>query len=103
MKRSMVVALVGTCAVAAPAMEASAQTVQYRSPAGVEYRAQLDTGAIARADSARAVEPRNVERFVQLGVAQSGVRQFREAIQTFPRGLAIEPNNALLYRWRGHR
>jgi hypothetical protein len=30
-------------------------------------------------------------------------RQFREAIATFTRGLEIEPNNALLLRWRGHR
>jgi tetratricopeptide (TPR) repeat protein len=44
-----------------------------------------------------------VARIIQLGVAQSGARQFREAIQTFTRGLAIEPNNAMLYRWRGHR
>jgi len=31
------------------------------------------------------------------------VRQYREAIETFSRGLKIAPNNALLYRWRGHR
>jgi len=82
---------------------ASAQTVQYRSPAGVEYRAQRDTGAIARAESALAADPRNVDRIIALGVAQSGVRQYREAIETFTRGLKIAPNNALLYRWRGHR
>jgi len=82
---------------------AGAQSVQYRSPTGVEYRSQLDTGAIARAESALAVDPRNVERIIQLGVAQSGVRQYREAIETFTRGLALGPNNALLYRWRGHR
>ena len=82
---------------------AAAQSVQYRSPAGVEYRAQRDTGPIARAESALAADPRNVERIIQLGVAQSGARQFREAIQTFTRGLRIAPNNALLYRWRGHR
>ena len=35
--------------------------------------------------------------------AQSGARQLREAIATFTRGLEIEPNNALLLRWRGHR
>src|SRR5213079_2627271 len=87
----------------AAAAPASGQSVQYRSAAGVEYRAQRDTGAVARAESALAAEPRNVERIIQLGIAQSGVRQFREAIQTFTRGLAIEPNNALLYRWRGHR
>jgi tetratricopeptide (TPR) repeat protein len=79
------------------------QTVQYRSPAGVEYRAQQDTGAVARAESSLAADPRNVERIIALGVAQSGVRRYREAIQTFSRGIALAPNNALLYRWRGHR
>jgi tetratricopeptide (TPR) repeat protein len=78
-------------------------TVQYRSPSGAAYYSQLDTGAVARAESALAAEPRNVQRIIQLGVAQSGARQFREAIRTFTRGLALEPNNAMLYRWRGHR
>jgi len=79
------------------------QAVEYRSPAGVEYRAQRDTGAIARAESALVADPRNVDRIIALGVAQSGVRQYREAIATFTRGLKVAPNNALLYRWRGHR
>lgn len=79
------------------------QSVQYRSPAGIEYRAQRDTGPVARAESALAADPRNVERFIELGLAQSGARQFREAIQTFTRALAISPNNPVLYRWRGHR
>src|SRR2546428_12342182 len=82
---------------------AGGQSVQYRSAAGVEYRAQPDTGAIARAESALAADPRNVERIIQLGVAQSGARQFREAIETFTRGLTIAPNDAVLYRWRDHR
>ena len=85
------------------ATTADAQSVQYRSPAGVEYRSQADTGAIARAQAALASDPRNVDRIIALGVAQSGVRQFREAIETFTRGLEIAPNNAMLYRWRGHR
>src|SRR4029079_4840202 len=62
-----------------------------------------DTGAIARAERALAADPRNPQRFVDVAVAQSGVRQFREAIQTLTRGLAVSPNNALLLRWRGHR
>jgi tetratricopeptide (TPR) repeat protein len=90
-------------AIALAGAPAAAQSVQYRSPAGVEYRSQPDTGAIARAESALVANPRNIERIIQLGVAQSGARQFREAIATFNRGLAIEPNNALLLRWRGHR
>src|SRR5919201_5929448 len=80
-----------------------AQSVEYRSPAGVTYRSQRDTGAIARAESALKADPQNVDRIIALGVAQSGVRQYREAIQTFTRGLKIAPNSALLYRWRGHR
>jgi tetratricopeptide (TPR) repeat protein len=90
-------------AFAAAIAPAGGQSVQYRSPAGVEYRSQPDTGAIARAERALAAEPRSVERIIQLGVAQSGARQFREAIQTFTRGLAIAPNDPMLYRWRGHR
>jgi tetratricopeptide (TPR) repeat protein len=93
---TLIVALVGAAPVAA-------QSVQYRSAAGVEYRSQPDTGAIARAESALAADPRNVERFIQLGVAQSGARQFREAVQTFTRGLAVAPNDPMLLRWRGHR
>src|SRR5437764_10485234 len=89
-------------AVAATA-PAAGQSVQYRSASGVGYPAQRDTGAMARAESALAADPRNVERIIQLGVAQSGVRQYREAIQTFTRGLTIAPTDAMLYRWRGHR
>jgi tetratricopeptide (TPR) repeat protein len=99
MRHTLGVALVAAIVGGAPA---AAQSVEYRA-AGVEYRAQRDTGPIARAESALAAKPRDVERIIQLGVAQSGARQFREAIQTFTRGLAIAPNDPLLYRWRGHR
>jgi tetratricopeptide (TPR) repeat protein len=81
----------------------SGNAVQYRSPAGVEYKALTDTGAVARADSALAADPDNVDRILELGLAWSGIRGYREAIETFSRGIAIEPDNALLYRWRGHR
>jgi tetratricopeptide (TPR) repeat protein len=88
---------------AAAAAPAAAQTLQYRSPAGGEYRSQPDTGGVARAEAALAADPRNVARFVELGLAQSAVRQFREAIGTFTRGLAVAPDDAALSRWRGHR
>jgi tetratricopeptide (TPR) repeat protein len=98
--------MIGVCTVLAaiqPSVPAGAQSVQYRSPAGKEYRAQADTGPIGRAQQALAADPRNVQRIIALGVAQSGARQFREAIETFTRGIAIAPNDAMLYRWRGHR
>lgn len=91
------------CALLAVPGAAFAQSVQYRSPAGIEYRSQPDTGAIARAESALAADQKNVQRYIALGVAQSGARQFREAIATFTRAMAIAPNDAMLYRWRGHR
>lgn len=96
------VAAIGLTLALAPA-QAPAQSVQYRSPAGVEYRALPDTGPVARAEAALARDPRNVALFIQLGIAQSAARQFREAIATFTRGLAIAPADPVLYRWRGHR
>lgn len=102
-RTSAVAFLVAGVAIAAIAAPAASQSVQYRSRAGVEYRAQRDTGPIARAERALAAEPRNIERIIQLGVAQSGARAFREAIETFTRGLAIAPDDPMLLRWRGHR
>ncbi|MEO5567105.1 MAG: tetratricopeptide repeat protein [Gemmatimonadaceae bacterium] len=88
-----------------PTTPSSAQSssLQYRSPAGVDYLAQADTGPIARAAAALGADPRNIDRIIALGVAQSGARQFREAIATFARGLEIAPDHPMLLRWRGHR
>jgi tetratricopeptide (TPR) repeat protein len=88
-----------------PLLEArqTAQSVQYKSPEGVEYRSLPDTDAVKSARAALEANPKNIALIIDLGVAQSGARQFREAIATFSRGLEIEPNNALLLRWRGHR
>ena len=96
-------ALGASLALGLATVPARAQSPQYRSPAGVQYRAQADTGPVARAAAALAADPRNVDLIIALGVAQSGARQFREAIATFTRGIAIAPDNAMLYRWRGHR
>ena len=85
------------------AHQAGAQSVEYKSPAGVEYRSLPDTEAVTKAQADLKADPRNVAKIIDLGVAQSGARQYREAIATFTRGLEIEPNNALLLRWRGHR
>lgn len=87
----------------AGAAESNPQPVQYKSPAGVEYRSLPDTEAVTKGRAALAAEPRNVSRIIDLGVALSGARQFREAIDVFTRGLGLEPDNALLLRWRGHR
>jgi tetratricopeptide (TPR) repeat protein len=103
MRNTLVVFAAVALAGPAGSRPAAAQSTQYRSPAGVAYVSQADTGAVARAESALAAEPRNVERIIALGLAQSGIRRYREAIETFTRGIAIAPDNAVLYRWRGHR
>lgn len=82
---------------------AAGQTVQHRAPGGAVYVSQPDTGAVARAESALAADPNKVELILALGLAESGIRRYREAIATFSRGIAIAPDNAVLYRWRGHR
>ena len=68
--------------------------MQYRSPQGVKYRSLPDTDAVKSARAALDANPRSITRIIDLGVAQSCARQFREAIATFTRGLEIEPNNA---------
>jgi tetratricopeptide (TPR) repeat protein len=79
------------------------QQPQYRSAARVEYFAQPATGGVAHAESLSAADPRNVDLLIELGKQQAAIRQYREAIQTFTRGIRIAPDNPLLYRWRGHR
>ncbi|MDB4913825.1 MAG: tol-pal system protein YbgF [Gemmatimonadetes bacterium] len=81
----------------------SAQTVQYHSRAGVDFTAAPDTGAVARATNDLAADPKNVDKIITLGLAQSAVKQYKEAIATFSRGIALAPRNPILYRWRGHR
>jgi tetratricopeptide (TPR) repeat protein len=103
MKLATLTFVLGVALGPAAAVQTGGQSVQYTSPAGAEYRSLPDTEAVTKARAALAAEPRNVARIIDLGVAQSGARQFREAIATFTRGLEIEPNNALLLRWRGHR
>ena len=105
MRRASLTFVFGVVIAFGPAgtVQTRAQSVQYRSPAGVEYRSLPDTEAVTKAQAALAADPRSVARIIDLGVAQSGARQFREAIATFTRGLEIEPDNALLLRWRGHR
>jgi len=97
----------GTAIVAAvaalTAARVAAQSPQYRSPAGVTYVSLADTGEIAAAQAALAAQPRNVDLMLALGLAQAARQQYREAIATFTQGIALAPDNAVLYRWRGHR
>lgn len=104
--RAVLTAILASAFASGPSLDAGQtdmESVQYRSPEGVEYRSLPDTDAVKTARAAVEADPKNIARIIDLGVAQSGARQFREAIETFTQGLAIDPNNALLLRWRGHR
>ena len=67
---ALLAAALFTIATTGAATRAAAQTVQYRSPVGVEYRSQKDTGAVARAEKALAADPKNVDLIIKLGTAQ---------------------------------
>jgi tetratricopeptide (TPR) repeat protein len=74
------------------------------SPLGGHFYARADEkGVVAAAEEKLAAEPANVELIVALGRAQVGVLRLHEAIATFSRGIALQPENARLYRLRGHR
>ena len=90
-------------AVVAAQRPAPQPTLQYTSPAGVKYYSLVDTGPVARAKRAVASTPANFDSLIALGLAQSDIRQYREAIVTFGKAIAVAPRNGLGYRWRGHR
>ncbi len=82
---------------------AAAQSPQYTSLGGVKHVSQPDTGAVARTQAAVNADPKNIDNLFALGMAQTAIRQLREAITTFTAAIAIDPRQARLYRQRGHR
>lgn len=93
-------------ALAFPLSAAIAQTArpETRSLSGEPLYPQPDTtGAIAKADSAMARNPRNIDTLIASGIARSNVWRYNEAIALYTRGLKIARRDARLYRHRGHR
>jgi tetratricopeptide (TPR) repeat protein len=71
---------------------------------GVPLHPARDTaGLIARADAELAADPDNVTRIINAGIARAAARRFNAAIERFTRGIEKHPNEARLYRFRGHR
>ena len=100
---SIVVAVI-TLAPALDAGQTGAQSVEYRSPSRA---LSIDRSPTRTTSRRHAPRWRRIRRTWPASSTSewpsSGARQFREAIATFTRGLQIEPDNALLLRWRGHR
>ena len=62
-----------------------------------------DAGLIARADAELAETPNSVTAIVNAGIARSAARRFNSAVEMFTSGIEKFPNEARLYRFRGHR
>jgi tetratricopeptide (TPR) repeat protein len=71
---------------------------------GVPLHAARDAaGVIAQADAELAADPDNVTMIINAGIARAAARRFNSAIEMFTRGIEKHPNEARLYRFRGHR
>lgn len=83
---------------------AFAQKLEVTSALGTKFYSTPDPkGTVAAAEKALAADPKNPDLILKLALAHSGVREYREAIETCTRGLKIAPQNASLLLERGHR
>jgi tetratricopeptide (TPR) repeat protein len=86
------------------ASAAFAQKLEVTSALGTKFYSTPDPkGTVAAAEKALAADPKNPDLILKLALAHSGVREYREAIETCTRGLKIAPDNAALLLERGHR
>lgn len=93
-----------------PALSVAAQTpmtqgrVEIVSLLGARHYAQVDSKNEIKAAEIKVLnDPKNVELLIALGRAQANVWQYHDAIDSYSRAIRIAPDNALLYRHRGHR
>ncbi|MGQ0714461.1 MAG: tetratricopeptide repeat protein [Gemmatimonadaceae bacterium] len=71
---------------------------------GVPLHAVRDTaGVIALADAQLAVDPRDLTALINAGIARASARRFNAAIEVFSHAIELYPEEARLYRFRGHR
>ncbi len=77
---------------------------EFTSPLGVKFHANKDEkGEVAAAEQKLAADPKNIELHIALGRAQAGIWRYQDAIATYSRAIRLAPQNAMLYRLRGHR
>lgn len=90
--------------VGGPAAAQGENAPEVVSPLGAKFYAQPDEkGVVAEADKKLAADPKNIELIIGLGLAQASVWRYRDAIDTYTRGIQVAPGIAVLYRHRGHR
>jgi tetratricopeptide (TPR) repeat protein len=77
---------------------------EYVSSSGAKYYSMPDEkNQVGEAEKKLAADPKNVELIIALGRAQATVWRYQDAIATYTRGIEVAPDNAMLYRHRGHR
>ena len=109
MRRIVVLSLLGACALFAPS--AAEPTPEARSLLGVPLFAPDLTPAerqerearLAEARAAHDTDPGSADATIWLGRRLGYVGRFREAVDTFSLGIELHPQDARLYRHRGHR
>lgn len=82
------------------------EEVEATSLLGAKLTAQTQTdekGEIAAAREKLAADPKSVELMIALGAAQAKFWRYRDAIETYTSAIAVAPEDARLYRHRGHR
>ena len=67
-----------------------------------ETRKPLEAN-LAAAEAEYAKDPKSEDAIIWLGRRQAYLWRYRDAIETFSKGLALHPNSYKLYRHRGHR
>src|SRR5690606_38564210 len=58
---------------------------------------------LARAQAAYDATPENADSIIWLGRRLAYLGRYRDAIEVFSRGVALHPDDARMYRHRGHR
>ena len=77
---------------------------QVVSPLGKSFFARPDTdGAIAKADTARAADPNNLDLLLASARARDAALQHLGAIELYSKVIALAPGDVRGYRFRGHR
>ena len=107
------VALIGTILATISSTHSRAQETapELISPLGRKLYAEPATGealqklqaALQEAAARLERDPENADLLIAYGRALAGLWRYREAIEVYTKGIALHPENALLYRHRGHR
>jgi tetratricopeptide (TPR) repeat protein len=75
-----------------------------RSPPSVSEEAKADMEAkLKEAQAQYEANPKSADAIIWVGRRLAYLGRFTEAIETFSKGIALFPNDARLYRHRGHR